>query len=63
MHWPAVNADVRKIAAFRRASEFKKLGFRMKQEGIVGVKPSVKQSTAETLGIDKCLTTIIFACL
>jgi hypothetical protein len=31
----------------------------MKQEGIVGVEPPVKQSTAETLGIDICLTSRI----
>ena len=32
----------------------------MKQEGIVGVGPSVEQSTAETLDIDMCLTSGLF---
>jgi hypothetical protein len=36
MHWPAVTADLRKIAAFHRASWVETRGLRMKQEGIIG---------------------------
>ena len=62
MHWPAVTADVSKVAAFRLASYVKKRGLRKQQEFIVGVEQPVEQSTAETLGIDMCLTSIMCEC-
>jgi hypothetical protein len=59
MHWPAVNAELRKNAAFRRASKVKKHDVEFEKANIIGTLPSVEQSTAETLDIDMCLTSII----
>jgi hypothetical protein len=39
MHWPAVQADVRKISAFRRASYFKEHGVRVEEANIIEPQP------------------------
>jgi hypothetical protein len=36
MHWPAVNADMRKNAALRRASKVKKHGVELLKANIIG---------------------------
>jgi|AntAceMinimDraft_5_1070358.scaffolds.fasta_scaffold138603_1 hypothetical protein len=55
MHWPAVRADVSKIAAFRRASQVKKHGVGVEKANIMGGKPSVEEGMAETPIIHMCL--------
>jgi peroxiredoxin len=44
MHWPAVNADMNKVSAFRRASLVKKYGVEFEKANEPW--PSVEQSTA-----------------
>jgi hypothetical protein len=36
MHWPAVNADMSRIAAFRRASQVKEHGVGFEKPNIIG---------------------------
>ena len=63
MHWPAVNADMSKIAALHLASYVKKHRMEFKKANIVEPYPSVGQSTAESVDIDICLNSRIFECL
>ena len=55
MHWPAVNAEVSKIAAFRSASYVNKHGVGFEKANIIEPQPSLEQTTAGTLDIDTCL--------
>jgi hypothetical protein len=59
MHWPAVRADVSRIAAFRRAALVKKHGVGIEKANIMGGKPSVEEGMAETPIIHMCLTSRI----
>jgi hypothetical protein len=56
MHWPAVNAEVSKIAVFRSASYVNKHGVGFEKANIIEPQPSLEQTTAGTLDIDMFLT-------
>jgi|AntAceMinimDraft_1070359.scaffolds.fasta_scaffold279174_1 hypothetical protein len=45
----SLRADVSEIASFRRAPKIKKCGVEVYRAGTMSTKPSVEQSTAETL--------------
>jgi hypothetical protein len=56
MRSPSVRADNSEIASFHRSSKIKKRGVGVERADIMSVKPSMKQSTSETLYIAMCLT-------
>jgi hypothetical protein len=58
MRSPLVRADVSETTIFYRASKINKFGVGVERAGIISTKPSVVQSTAETLDIVICLTLI-----
>jgi hypothetical protein len=46
MHWPAVNADMSKITAFRSGTKVIKHGMGFEKANITKPEPSVEQRTA-----------------